>query len=244
MNYLYHDEESQERIGNESVYISLSGGCGIQYKTFAVALDAFMVNGSRTTKSEQREAIIENCKNHLSMEYTPCIINEYTTDTDYILSVGYVPTIFLDNIQIAFENFGISVFDIKPFASLLYKVINKDVTNQIVVNTASEFILLNSLGLIGWCKPDDFNSDRDTDLVKDYLISQSEQLYKINESVAGTKLVDISNLRPYLNNEYDGDINSCVIAALALSKQEKPELKGGINDVANKFRLIFNKGKD
>ena len=241
LSYLYPQKDD---IEHEVVYISLSGGCGIQYKTFAVALDAFMVNGSRTTKAEQIETILEVCRNRLSPEYTPCVINVYTTDTDYIMSVGYIPSNYLENIQTAFESYGVSVFDIKPLGSFIYQIINKEVTNQIIVSTDNELMLVNSLGFIGWSKPFDFDSARDNELVRNYLVSQSEALYKIDDKIAGTKLINIDNIHPYLNVEYDGEINSCVLVALALTKQQKAELKGGMNDVANKFRLIFNKGKN
>ena len=115
-----------------------------------------MVNGSRTTKAEQQEAIIEVCRNNMSMEYTPSVINVYVTDTEYILSVGYIPTEYLHNLQSAFSNMGVSVFDIKPFGSLLYQAVNKESLGQCIVDAGNELILINSLGLIGWSKPDDF----------------------------------------------------------------------------------------
>lgn len=234
IDYLYPDKEE---LQHEAVYISLSAGCGLQYKTFGVAQDSFMVNGSRTTKAEQQEAIIEVCRNNMSMEYTPSVINIYVTDTEYILSVGYIPTEYLHNLQSAFSNMGVSVFDIKPFGSLLYQAVNKESLGQCIVDAGNELILINSLGLIGWSKPDDFVV-ADNELANNYLMAQSEALYRIENT--DTSLIGIKDIRPYLNADYDGEINSCVVAALAL-KQQKAELKGGLSDVANKIRLFFDK---
>lgn len=238
LNYLYHEDSDKEKLQHEAVYISLSAGCGLQYKTFGVAQDAFLVNGSRTTKAEQQEAIVEVCKNNLSAKYTPSVINVYVTDTEYILSVGYIPTEYLDNLQSAFSNMGVSVFDIKPFGSLLYQAVNKESLGQCIVDAGDELILINSLGLIGWSKPDDFVV-ADNELANNYLMAQSEALYRIENT--DTSLIGIKDIRPYLNADYDGEINSCVVAALALMKQQKAELKGGLSDVANKIRLFFDK---
>ena len=70
-------------------------------------------------------------------------------------------------------------------------------------------------------------------------MAQSEALYRIENT--DTSLIGIKDIRPYLNADYDGEINSCVVAALALMKQQKAELKGGLSDVANKIRLFFDK---
>lgn len=240
IDYLYPDKEE---LQHEAVYISLSAGCGLQYKTFGVAQDAFMVNGSRTTKVEQQEAILEVCRNHLTADYTPSILNVYATDSDYILSVSYIPNTYLDNLKAAFSKAGISVFDIKPFGSLLYQALNKEELKQVIFDIGNELILVNSLGLIGWCKPADF-TNADLEIAENYLRTTSEDIYNITNDMTDTVLVDIRNISPYLKADYDGEINSCVIVALALMKRQKAELKGGLGDVANKLRLIFDKRRN
>lgn len=242
LNYLYPNDADKEELQHETVYISLSAGCGLQYKTFGVAQDAFMVNGSRTTKAEQQESILEVCKNNLNAdcEYNSSIINVYITDTEYILSVGYIPTEYLNNLRAAFHNVGISVFDIKPFGSMLYQAVNKESFGQCIFDIGRELILINRLGLIGWSKPDDFNNT-DTELANNFLMNLSETLYHIEDSVTDTKFIEIKDIRPYLKIDYDGEINSCVIAALALMKQQKAELKGGLSNVTDKIRIFFDK---
>lgn len=237
-------------LKNEPVYVTLSSGCGVIYKTLPIALESVLVNGSRTTSAEMQEQAFEIVKERLPFglqgEYVPAIMNEYKTDTDYILACAYIPKDVLDNILRCFVELKISLMDVLPCVYGVYKSLDTNTFKQIVVNMEDELLLVNGLGMIPWSKPTNFNEE----VAFDFLVNQSQQFYSYEPKVAETSMVDISRLDVYMYTGFkcSGAVDAGVAAAFGLlhtaikkkAAGSESAKKGGFKDVVEKLRLVLN----
>lgn len=225
-------------ILNRPVYISIGSGCGIEYRTFSVSLDTFAVNGSRTTKAERDEAIKETCQSRIAAsDYIPCVINAYQTDTDYIMSVAYIPETYLKNLKHVFYKLEVSVFNIHPLAYLTYRALDKDKFSQLLIDFENELLLVNPLGIIGWRKPEEF----DMSIAENFLLNESQALYGLDSK---PEICNYTNLGHYLPEIYkiQSELTPAIISAIGILNNQSS--KGGIENAANKFRQLFNKGRN
>ncbi len=258
---------------NEPVYVTLSAGSGVVYKTFSIAQESIMVNGSRTTTAEKQAETIELVKKHLPFglegDYVATIMSEYKADTDYVLSCAYFPVAVLNNIRQVFSELKVSLLDVQPLVFGVYKSLDVQRFKQLIVDCGDEFMLINSLGIIVWAKPSNYNED----IAKQFLIAQSQASYGIDPEIAETFFADHYRLSGYMLPGFVNEAGSDVLGVCAfglLGKVTRKKSKkgasedltmdsepddynmipknkkgGGLKDVIAKLRLLFNgKGEE
>lgn len=252
--------ESNSRFLNEPVYITLSAGSGVVYKTFNIAQESIMINGSRTTVAERQNEIMEIMKGYLPFglkgDYVSTIVSEYKTDSDYIVSCAYFPLEILNNIRNVFMKLDVSLLNVHPLVYGVYKALDSQRFKQLIIDCGDELMLVNGLGTIIWAKP----SAYDDDFAKQYLISQSQVFYAINPDVAETLFIDYDRLPEYVMSGFSectgnnmlgvatvgllGNINSKKNTKSSGAVGEEDVMsanqKGGDKGVVAKLRLLFN----
>lgn len=241
-------------LTKEKVYITLSAGCGLSYKTFPTAIDSLLVNGSKTSRSEQRNALKDICLEHIARDkasdYAVSIFGSYMTDSDYILSYAFIESAIIDSIKKAAEENGISLMDIQPRIYAVRNALNLDSFNQIVINMPDEIALINNISIIGWEKnmAASFSDDKSLDAIaSSWLTRQSQKFYGIDAELSDTKYIDIDEIYPYLSESLQNiDINfknglsASVVAAYGVQDVHVKQ-GGGMKDVADKIRDILNR---
>lgn len=241
-------------LTKEKVYITLSAGCGLSYKTFPTAIDSLLVNGSKTSRSEQRNALKDICLEHIARDkasdYAVSIFGSYMTDSDYILSYAFIESAIIDSIKKAAEENGISLMDIQPRIYAVRNALNLDSFNQIVINMPDEIALINNISIIGWEKnmAASFSDDKSLDAIaSSWLTRQSQKFYGIDAELSDTKYIDIDEIYPYLSESLQNiDINfknglsASVVAAYGVQGVQEKQ-GGGMKDVADKIRDILNR---
>ena len=255
--------ETRPEILSEPVYVTLTSGSGVVFKTFATAQESVMVNGSRTGTAEMQAEAREVMKNKLPFglegDYVSTIMTEYKSDTDYILSCAYFPASVLGNIRKCFGELGISLLDVYPMVYGIYKALDTERFSQIILDVGDEMILVNSLGIIVWAKPKNFVPG----IAEQYLTTQSETFYSVDPKVANTEVVDRFKIDSYLFSGLAGESGGHMVFVSALGllgkrgrkKAKKAsaetaasiseEKKGGMNGVIAKLRLLFkSEGKE
>lgn len=241
-------------LTKEKVYITLSAGCGLSYKTFPTPLDSLLVNGSNTSRSEQRDALKDICLEHISRDkasdYSVSIFGSYTTDSDYILSYAFIESAFIARIKKAAAENGISLMDIQPRIYAVRNALNLDSFNQLVINMPDEIALINNLSIIGWEKniAASFSDDKSLDLIaSSWLTRQSQEFYGLDKELSNTIYIDVESIYPYLADslqDIDIDLKSGLAASVvaAYGVQDVQEKQGdGMKDVADKIRDILNR---
>lgn len=243
---------------NEPVYVTLSAGSGVVYKTFSIAQESIMVNGSRTTTAEKQAETIELIKKHLPFglegDYVATIMSEYKTDTDYVLSCAYFPKAVLDNIRQCFVEANFSLFDVYSLAYGIYKALDIQKFKQLIIDCGDEYMLVNPLGTLVWAKPDNF----DEDAAKQFLVEQSKTIYGVDPDVADTMFVDCYRLSGYLLPGFSDEAGSDIVGASAFGllgnishkkasknpgvSDDKTGItrEGGVKDVIAKLRFLFD----
>lgn len=241
-------------LTKEKVYITLSAGCGLSYKTFPTAIDSLLVNGSKTSRSEQRNALKDICLEHIARDkasdYAVSIFGSYMTDSDYILSYAFIESAIIDSIKKAAEENGISLMDIQPRIYAVRNALNLDSFTQIVINMPDEIALINNISIIGWEKnmAASFSDDKSLDAIaSSWLTRQSQEFYGIDAELSDTKYIDIDEIYPYLSESLQNiDINfknglsASVVAAYGVQGVQEKQ-GGGMKDVADKIRDILNR---
>ena len=183
----------------EPVYISLSLGSGIQYKTFDVTLDNF--EEKRKISSREREIkVFEVCQkflpNCLEGHYEVAIVTEHQTDIDAVICCAYVPLKSLENIKAAFEEKEITYLDIKPLLYGFVKVLDLASNGQMIIETKKAVVIVNEFGCISWAKPE--GNAFSKILIKNYLEKEVASLYPVNVETVRTEDVQLSKLMHYV----------------------------------------------
>lgn len=250
--------ESNPELVYEPVYIILSAGCGVVYKTFTFAQESIMINGSRTTDAEKQASVLELIDSRkpfgLKGEYVSVILTEYKTDVDYVLSCAYFPKAVLDNIRQCFVEANFSLFDVYSLAYGIYKALDIQKFKQLIIDCGDEYMLVNPLGTLVWAKPDNF----DEDAAKQFLVEQSKTIYGVDPDVADTMFVDRYRLSGYLlpGFSYEAGADSVGASAFGLlgnishkKASKNPDVsddktgitrEGGVKDVIAKLRFLFD----
>lgn len=240
-------KESHPVLKDEAIYLLLHAGCGLQYKVFTVTQDALMISGSATTKEQQAEALLDACAQKVPLGLTgtfvPAVLGDYLQENDYVVSCVYLYQSMLDNIINAFDACGLNLFDVSPFSYGLFKSLDTEKFAQIIIDLPEEMLLVNNIGIVGWTKPEVFNSQ----LASAFLIGEAHRHYGIDNSVVETTLVNRNTLERYI---HDGLVNKtdskspAVFAAYGLTGSGNLKKEGGIKDAVARLRLLFNKGKE
>lgn len=240
-------KESHPVLKDEAIYLLLHAGCGLQYKVFTVTQDALMISGSATTKEQQAEALLDACAQKVPLGLTgtfvPAVLGDYLQENDYVVSCVYLYQSMLDNIINAFDACGLNLFDVSPFSYGLFKSLDTEKFAQIIIDLPEEMLLVNNIGIVGWTKPEVFNSQ----LASAFLIGEAHRHYGIDNSVVETTLVNRNTLERYI---HDGLVNKtdskspAVFAAYGLIGSGNLKKEGGIKDAVARLRLLFNKGKE
>ena len=240
-------KESHPVLKDEAIYLLLHAGCGLQYKVFTVTQDALMISGSATTKEQQAEALLDACAQKVPLGLTgtfvPAVLGDYLQENDYVVSCVYLYQSMLDNIINAFDACGLNLFDVSPFSYGLFKSLDTEKFAQIIIDLPEEMLLVNNIGIVGWTKPEVFNSQ----LASAFLIGEAHRHYGIDNSVVETTLVNRNTLERYI---HDGLVNKtdskspAVFAAYGLTGSGNMKKEGGIKDAVARLRLLFNKGKE
>lgn len=257
---------------SEPVYVTLSAGSGVVYKTFSIAQESIMVNGSRTTAAEKQAETVELIKKYLPFglegDYVATIISEYKADTDYVLSCAYFPVAALENLRQVFSELKVSLLDVQPLVFGIYKSLDVQRFRQLIVDCGDELMLVNSLGVTVWAKPSNYNED----VAKQFLVSQSKDFYSIDPEIADTSFADHYRLSGYMlpgfvNGAGSDVLGACAFGLLGKVNRKKSKKKsseesamgseynddlipkekkgGGLKDVVAKLRLLFNgKGEE
>lgn len=240
-------KESHPVLKDEAIYLLLHAGCGLQYKVFTVTQDALMISGSATTKEQQAEALLDACTQKVPLgltgTFTPAVLSDYLQENDYVVSCVFLYQSMLDNIINAFNASGLNLFDVSPFSYGLYKSLDTEKFAQIIIDLPEEMLLVNNIGIVGWTKPEVFNSQ----LVSAFLVGEAHRHYGIDNSVVETTLVKDSTLERYT---FDGLVNKtdskspAIFAAYGLLCGGNVKKEGGIKDAVARLRLLFDKGKE
>lgn len=240
-------KESHPVLKDEAIYLLLHAGCGLQYKVFTVTQDALMISGSATTKEQQAEALLDACTQKVPLgltgTFTPAVLSDYLQENDYVVSCVFLYQSMLDNIINAFDACGLNLFDVSPFSYGLFKSLDTEKFAQIIIDLPEEMLLVNNIGIVGWTKPEVFNSQ----LASAFLIGEAHRHYGIDNSVVETTLVNRNTLERYI---HDGLVNKtdskspAVFAAYGLTGSGNLKKEGGIKDAVARLRLLFNKGKE
>ena len=197
-------KESHPVLKDEAIYLLLHAGCGLQYKVFTVTQDALMISGSATTKEQQAEALLDACAQKVPLGLTgtfvPAVLGDYLQENDYVVSCVYLYQSMLDNIINAFDACGLNLFDVSPFSYGLFKSLDTEKFAQIIIDLPEEMLLVNNIGIVGWTKPEVFNSQ----LASAFLIGEAHRHYGIDNSVVETTLVNRNTLGRYI---HDGLVN-------------------------------------
>lgn len=240
-------KESHPILKDEAIYLLLHAGCGLQYKVFTVTQDALMISGFATTKEQQAEALLDACTQKVPLGLTgtfvPAVLSDYLQENDHVVSCVFLYQSMLDNIINAFNASGLNLFDVSPFSYGLYKSLDTEKFAQIIIDLPEEMLLVNNIGIVGWTKPEVFNSH----LVSAFLVGEAHRHYGIDNSVVETTLVKDSTLERYT---FDGLVNKtdskapAIFAAYGLICGSNVKKEGGIKDAVARLRLLFNKGKE
>lgn len=254
-------------VMEEEVYVTLSLGCGLQYKTFDVTLDNFGDNRKMSSK-EKEVKVFEVCQkflpNCLEGYYEAAIVTAHQTDTDAVICCAYLPIKYLENIKLAFEEMGIVVLDIEPELYGLYKTLDTVTNGQMIIETPDAVVIANQFGCISWAKP--MGNSFSKIQIKSYLEKEVAALYPINPDTMVTEDVRLMHLDHYvvpgIFNKTGEDVveaySACGIFVDGLKKKKtgnvpveaKPEAdeeiavieEGGNKDgLASKVRQLFKK---
>lgn len=233
--FLTHLVKSYEDIKYNTIYITINE---LEYKTFAVGIDQININGSRTKKKDQIEAIKEMCKIQFSDDnYTSCIMNIYVTDNEYILTVAYIYDDYLSNIIKVFDKLQISVLNIQPSVYLLYQFLRSNDRKPFIFDTENELILITTIGLIIWKKPQQY----ELDIAEKFLIEQGKSLYNLNIGDSANTITK-DDIKDWNIKNNTGIFNDAILIALGVNKVfNVNQVKGDLVDVINKIRIILNR---
>lgn len=254
-------------ILEEEVYVTLSLGSGIQYKTFDVTLDNFEEK-RKISNRERENRVFEVCQkflpNCLEGNFEAAIVTAHQTDTDAVICCAYLPLNYLENIKVAFKEMDIAVLDIKPQLYGFYKALDTMNNGQLIVECKSAVIIANQFGAIAWAKPNGNSFSKI--LIKNYLEKEVVSLYPINPETVETSDVRVAHLNHYVvagiinstNCDDEGNVDvysACGIFAADFKQKTtatvKPEEdsdvaviveEGGKKDgFAGKIRNLFKK---
>lgn len=252
---------------DDEVYVTLSIGCGIQYKTFDVTLDNF--DDKRKMSGKEREArVFEVCQkflpNCLEGFYEAAIVSAHQTDTDAVICCAYIPASYLENIKSVCEEMEIGVLDVKPQLYGFYRVLDTVANGQMIVETPSAVVIANEFGCVSWAKP--LGNAFSKIIIKNYLEKEMLSLYPINPETIVTEDVRLLHLNHYVVsgvvNETSNDgvdaYAACGIFVDGLKKKKKGNAsveaapvddeeiievkeRGGKDGLAGKIRKLFKK---
>lgn len=198
----------------DEVYVTISLGCGLQYKTFDVTLDNF--DDKRKMSSKERESrVFEVCQkflpNCLEGNYEAAIVTAHQTDTDAVICCAYVPVNYLENVKTAFGEMGIVLLDIKPELYGFYKSLDTVTNGQLLVDAPHAVIIANQFGCVSWAKPQGNSFSKI--LIKNFLEKEVAGLYPINPETVVTEEVRVMHINRYVLSGIINDTGRDVVDA-------------------------------
>lgn len=244
--------EEEPELRSQPAFVTLSAGCGLQYKAFAISQDSIFTAGRRTPQAEQREALSEACRERqpqgLEGDWASCVMSAYETDAEFVLSCAYAPADVLEQVKACS---WLHVLDVSPLSYGVWLALDRDREDfgQVAFWLPEELILANGLGLLCWARPEGYPQDDDS---ADYLAGSASAFFGTDP--AATRRLSLPDLQPWLLPGHSGaglDDGEPLHAALSLASfglglmgGRKTPKKGGIKDAAHKVRLLFGrKGK-
>lgn len=239
-------------IMEDEVYVTLSLGCGLQYKTFDVTLDNF--DDKRKMSSRERESrVFEVCQkfvpNCIEGNFEAAIVTAHQTDTDAVICCAYLPVNYLENIKVAFKEMEVVVLDIKPELYGFYKSLDTVTNGQLLVDAPHAVIIANQFGCVSWTKPQGNSFSKI--LIKSYLEKEVAGLYPINPETVVTEDVRLMHLNRYvlpgIFNETGEDVveaySACGIFADGLKKKKAGSAPVEVKVEDEEIAVIEERGK-
>lgn len=239
-----------EEIKNNKFYIVFAPGSGIAYKTWQTAL-ASLSDATDKNAKEREDRVLALCQENLPngltelySNYTGSIVSCYEDDVSTVSSC-YIPTLYLNNLKLACEALGITLFKVSDVTSCLKTIVDSS-KGQLFVHSDGLISVINEFGTMSWLTPANC-----TDEMLKYFASLTERYFPLQEALKHSQLVEIDKIRDYLTvhissnemaNTEDIVVSSGCIATVKHTKElglTKNGKGGGLDNVIGKLRKLF-----
>lgn len=246
-----------KKLMNEKVYITLSYGSGIQYRTSTIAVDDMATDMFKKAEEKENHVLDMALKvmpeglEDISSSWEVVINNAYEYDANYILTCAYVPTVVIENIKKLAEQYQLNVFYIGSITYGLYKLFDLS-QHQLITEIPTGLIAMNEFGMCCWARPAVSTLSKNQEI--DNIIKTSHNIFPITENMPN-KLINISEFDEYVVIPYESECPLTVFSYTAIGlmsavnnvKRQNTDTAsevaegGGIKSVTDKIRKLFKK---
>lgn len=239
---------------NEKFYVTING-FDIVYRTTNYTDYVIEEEANDLSDEEKESALLDLCKKNipegsqeLHKNYEVCILSAAKIESlgRYVICTSYIPSQFFENIRLAFEDAGLSLYGIYPEVYGLYNALQQ-IHENVYLKFENIDMMANAACLLIWPHSDNYQFED----VKEFLSTEMNEL--VPNFAEGEYLGELDNLVKNTIDIENYNVNEANMAALGILnksnglyivKAKNNEEENGENVETNKLRKFLQEIRD